>query len=402
MPPAPAPVSLEGGLLQAGTGIRKVRVAFVDLSVYQVAFYVDGPAALHALGSYVSASHTSLCANKAFFVDLVRGGFRKTFYFTFLRAVAASRLQAGYRAPMLARVPAEVAGDVEALVSAVPDVKEGDVMLFRLDPDGEQVELCMGSDEPLAVLRSREAWLALQNIFFDDATEMLAVKHGLVQALPDIFAGVQAAESGNGAGTSTPADLDGAFLEDHIDSMPTSEGMGIAVSTHLSIVDAPEYELRMHVLGSQHLHDPEYRVGDITHGLLRGVRNSLNSDSPLACPPKLRVYVELELGGRTVTTRPVKSTSEERNAVRFDGELFIFAYDGELDMTVKVRDQRQVQSILRGDPLIGEARLLLGPELRDGRAHSADLDLQRGAVSTGAVSLSYQLQEVPRAVDLIA
>lgn len=125
---------------------------------------------------------------------------------------------------------------------------------------------------------------------------------------------------------------------------------------------------------------PEYRVGDLAAGVLTMDSNRLES-----------VYVELQLGETKVQCNPGVTDSRSRRATFSQRVHLPFA--GEPMLIVRVRDKRRMQSMFRGDPLIGEGFLLVSPAAFDGTRRNQDVHLKRGGKVSGMLSLKYQVSD---------
>eukprot|EP00931_Biecheleriopsis_adriatica_P063339 TRINITY_DN38332_c0_g1_i2.p1 TRINITY_DN38332_c0_g1~~TRINITY_DN38332_c0_g1_i2.p1 ORF type:complete len:430 (+),score=80.85 TRINITY_DN38332_c0_g1_i2:50-1339(+) len=143
-------------------------------------------------------------------------------------------------------------------------------------------------------------------------------------------------------------------------------------------------ELRVEIRAASDLKTPEYRFGDLTKGMIGGKTALLSA-----------VYVELQLGGRTVTTG-CASNPDSFCSVGFDGERSLLTYSGgsQAELKLIVRDRRGWQSALRGDPLVGEGLLQLTPDISDMLPRWVDVPLQRDGSAAGTVSVRYQLVAV--------
>lgn len=159
------------------------------------------------------------------------------------------------------------------------------------------------------------------------------------------------------------------------------------------------FDIRLELDSVLDLRSPEYRVGDLTRQLLRGKKALLS-----------QVYVEVQVG--SVTHRSSRRSATPQQAyqghkcatlyeAKFDKELMLFSYAGETEITVRVLDRR-VESILRGDPVIGEGRLLLPPTFCEGGApqqHSQMLSemvpLTLAGQSAGLLALNFCLLRIP-------
>merc|ERR1712066_1086882 len=118
---------------------------------------------------------------------------------------------------------------------------------------------------------------------------------------------------------------------------------------------------------------------------------------------KMQPYVEFCIGGHTSTIVSQGISGRRENDactgntmesnVEVKGKV-VLPYNGEHELLVRVRDRRRVQALIRGDPLIGEALLPLGPEIQglsDFSKHEKTLPISRISNLTGAVSFRYQL-----------
>jgi len=148
------------------------------------------------------------------------------------------------------------------------------------------------------------------------------------------------------------------------------------------------YQLQVEVLSAAHLGCPEYRIGDSLSAMMGN---------------SLQAYVELSVGGHKLQTKCGEASGRRSKSVCSDGartgEALVFKdckqafpYRGGKELVVTVRDRRNVQSWMRGDPLIGDGTLQLDPGLLlQGSANAVDLAITRGAEPAGKVSLRYQL-----------
>mmetsp|Transcript_163734 Transcript_163734/g.520369 ORF Transcript_163734/g.520369 Transcript_163734/m.520369 type:complete len:532 (+) Transcript_163734:85-1680(+) len=141
-------------------------------------------------------------------------------------------------------------------------------------------------------------------------------------------------------------------------------------------------ELRVEVLGASDLAVPEYRLGDLTSGWLSGPAAQLGA-----------VYVELQLGSRSVRTACAANPDGARS-VSFDRERLLFAYAGEGELLLSCADKRGLQSVLRGDPVVGVGALRLVPDLHDCLPRWADVPLTREEKPAGLLHLRYQFLEL--------
>eukprot|EP00927_Polykrikos_kofoidii_P022501 TRINITY_DN20976_c0_g1_i1.p1 TRINITY_DN20976_c0_g1~~TRINITY_DN20976_c0_g1_i1.p1 ORF type:complete len:337 (-),score=47.88 TRINITY_DN20976_c0_g1_i1:145-1155(-) len=142
------------------------------------------------------------------------------------------------------------------------------------------------------------------------------------------------------------------------------------------------YQLKVTVVSAFELSNPAWRLGDIMVG-----------------PKRQAVYLELQLGIDKKETKPADNPSD-KDSVSFESkdELKLFAYSGEKDLHIWLRDRRgAVQSCIRGDPLIGEAVITLDQSLEDASLHQAAVRIYRDGAETGKVLLHYQLLEIDKA-----
>merc|ERR1712048_986834 len=72
-------------------------------------------------------------------------------------------------------------------ISKMPEVKTQDVVQLCMHDDGETLELARNGEAVLEVLQSQEIWLAIQGVFFDRNSDMLAIKHGAVKHAPEVM-----------------------------------------------------------------------------------------------------------------------------------------------------------------------------------------------------------------------
>lgn len=152
------------------------------------------------------------------------------------------------------------------------------------------------------------------------------------------------------------------------------------------------FELHVEVVTASNLHTPQYRVGDFTRRLVSGAK---------ALRPN--IYLQLQLGERTVRTDVAENARDNKSACFMSGRA-LFAYSGEIELCVRAYDQRGVQALFRGDPLLGEGTVRLEPECLP---RWVDVPLSRKglASSAGSVYLGYQFVRIagggaPGVVDL--
>mmetsp|Transcript_86350 Transcript_86350/g.252701 ORF Transcript_86350/g.252701 Transcript_86350/m.252701 type:complete len:785 (+) Transcript_86350:62-2416(+) len=128
-------------------------------------------------------------------------------------------------------------------------------------------------------------------------------------------------------------------------------------------------ELHVEILSVASLGSPQYRLGDLTGGLVRTASGS----SARRCP-----YVEVVFGAARAQTRVVRDVKDSADF----GECLALpcpesALASRQAVQVSVFDARGVQSAIRGDPLIGQASLALS-EVDLGEPKAWTLQLSRG------------------------
>jgi len=345
-----------------GEGLRKVKVGWIEVQVYRLSFYVDAPAAAEVLHAFKGLDHPSLCKDDAFYRGLVEGRFRKTFWVTFLRSVVAGKLKTGFRDPLSSRISSSESGAVERLISALPDVNEGDVVKFQMHCDGETVELCGTKVSEPVLVKSQQVWRAVQMIYFDVETEFVDIKRGSVERLPQILSSVEPRFT-----ETTQAEIQNVEprltepTPTTVSQIGRSESAGL-VASFLSCCDEPrEGEESATILGPfvlsiewlcvEHLRSPAYRFGDVTKKMF--------SSKP--APLLSSVYALVSFGGKERSTGclPITSTTDR---VQLPDSEFKFRYAGERQLQVQIFDRREMQAALRGDPLIGEVVISLESE----------------------------------------
>lgn len=152
--------------------------------------------------------------------------------------------------------------------------------------------------------------------------------------------------------------------------------------TGWSVDDTSNFELRVEVVSASNLHPPEYRFGDLSWSFFKGSQALLSN-----------VYVQLQLGPRKVRTECAVNENSDVS-VGFTKERALFVYSGEVELHLHVYDQRSLQAMVRGDPLVGEGKLHLSSDLVDCLPRWADVPLARDCVGMGTVALRYQLLKI--------
>jgi hypothetical protein len=175
------------------------------------------------------------------------------------------------------------------------------------------------------------------------------------------------------------------------DASSTSAGTEQNATTSASMFD-----LRIEVFAANDLGDPEYRLGDKSSGFLKYV-GATTLASTVGASKHSAVYVELLLGSKKLETEAAKSSiNEGRPSVSYSSERHLFAYRGEDQLQVAVRDKRSGQALLRGDPLIGEGSLQLDRDaLEDLQQRRTEVPLLFNGTAAGKVVLEYRFSPTP-------
>merc|ERR1739848_604591 len=115
-----------------------------------------------------------------------------------------------------------------------------------------------------------------------------------------------------------------------------------------SLQSEPTHVLSIKVLAAKELGKPDYRLGDLTSNL-----GWADTSSP---------YVSIATGGSIVlTTAPAKNQAgNPQSTFIYDDTVHTFACHGEDILVLKVHDKRNIQALVRGDPLVGEGSLTIG------------------------------------------
>ena len=126
----------------------------------------------------------------------------------------------------------------------------------------------------------------------------------------------------------------------------------------------------------------EHRLGDLAASLAQGVVGKKR--------PR-RVYVSLQLGKNKVRTSARRLLEDNLNG-EFASRHLLDLTANDRTLKVQVFDKRRVQSVLRGDPMIGEGTLefeaVIGSGILEG-----EVKLKRAAMSMGQVFLKYKFME---------
>ena len=126
----------------------------------------------------------------------------------------------------------------------------------------------------------------------------------------------------------------------------------------------------------------EHRLGDLAASLAQGVVGKKR--------PR-RVYVSLQLGKNKVRTSARRLLEDNLNGEFASRHLLDLTANDRI-LKVQVFDKRRVQSVLRGDPMIGEGTLefeaVIGSGILEG-----EVKLKRAAMSMGQVFLKYKFME---------
>eukprot|EP00419_Tripos_fusus_P016505 CAMPEP_0172751160 /NCGR_PEP_ID=MMETSP1074-20121228/151022_1 /TAXON_ID=2916 /ORGANISM="Ceratium fusus, Strain PA161109" /LENGTH=258 /DNA_ID=CAMNT_0013583421 /DNA_START=63 /DNA_END=836 /DNA_ORIENTATION=+ len=146
------------------------------------------------------------------------------------------------------------------------------------------------------------------------------------------------------------------------------------------------YEVQVHMLGLLDLSLPEYRFGDGIRKIVQGPETCLQS-----------VFIEVELDGQRCKTAQ-QSVNKERCITTCNEEM-LFSCCRQSQLTLSVYDHRQIQSSLRGHPLIGQAMLTLA-DIQIGESTQKELVITRHGEETGRVSLQLYLAQLGTATTL--
>lgn len=134
-------------------------------------------------------------------------------------------------------------------------------------------------------------------------------------------------------------------------------------------------ELKLEVLSATGLSDAEYRFGDVTKGFL-GAKG-------------LNPYIVVKLNQQSQQSKPVSATLSRQGASAvFNWRTLFEVSGGHEQLTFQVFDKKTWQAILRGDPLIGEAKLAV-PEMISGDFAEAVVNLKSGSNSAGQIKVQY-------------
>lgn len=134
-----------------------------------------------------------------------------------------------------------------------------------------------------------------------------------------------------------------------------------------------EQKIQVEILTAENLGSPEYRVGDFTSSLFGGKK-------------KLSPYVEVTYGLEHAQTRVLEGISNGRADF---GEVLSFPYRSNSSEGQRVEfsvfDARQVQAVVRGDPMIGKASLHVTQEAFSGSAQTQTVQLVRDGKQQGTL-----------------
>jgi len=123
----------------------------------------------------------------AFYEQLIQARCSKAFHLTFFRSVGASKLQDAFRKPLERMTSQACAEQVKRLLAAVPNVNEGDVIIFSFAADGATFELSLGGEAPILSMSCEEVWTTVQRIYFDEDTEFQTIRTDVVAPLPSLL-----------------------------------------------------------------------------------------------------------------------------------------------------------------------------------------------------------------------
>jgi len=194
MPTAVGSLNSDDNVL-IGTGERTVKLGFVEIPVYSLKLYVNAPACRSCLGMDLDSL---LQQGSTFYTDFVCGEFEKRFCLTFCRTISKEKLVGGFDVPLKLRCDASHQDDAAILLNnLVPPqgVVEGDVLSLVCSGDGETLTglyLPVGSTKQQELVSVKSggvggAWMALQNIYFDDDTQLPTIRVTAISQLPNVF-----------------------------------------------------------------------------------------------------------------------------------------------------------------------------------------------------------------------
>lgn len=183
-----------------GTGKRTVKLGFVEIHVYSLKVFVDAPACRAALVPYFGGMDLDglLRASSTFYPFFTTGKFKKVFELTFCRSLTKEKLVGGFEEPLKTRCDHAHQDDASLVLSKlVPEsgVVQGDVLCLVCHGDGETLTglytPAKGGDAQVLVQVSSGgkggAWLALQNIYFDNDSQLPTIRVSAIQDLPNVL-----------------------------------------------------------------------------------------------------------------------------------------------------------------------------------------------------------------------
>lgn len=192
-------MSNDDSLTRIGTGERTVKLGFVEIHVYSLELYVDAVGCRAILAaSYSGLDLNGLLRESSFYTDFTSGKFEKRFCLTFCRTLSQEKLVGGFDVPLLTRCSDEHESEAKLLLSKlVPSqgVVQGDVLTLKCHADGETLTGLFQSNESdtqeeLVQVKSGGtggAWLALQNIYFDNDTQLPTIRVSSISQLPNVL-----------------------------------------------------------------------------------------------------------------------------------------------------------------------------------------------------------------------
>mmetsp|Transcript_9995 Transcript_9995/g.19248 ORF Transcript_9995/g.19248 Transcript_9995/m.19248 type:complete len:610 (+) Transcript_9995:64-1893(+) len=100
-----------------------------------------------------------------------------------------------------------------------------------------------------------------------------------------------------------------------------------------------------------------------------------------------KVYMEVAFGQfRQRTPASALFGSSGSQGARFESACIAFAYGASRELAIRIRCWDRLNSLLHGDPIVGEIELPIGPELEDCQPRKVVLPISRNAEHSGTVS----------------
>jgi len=181
-----------------GTGKRVVKLGFLEIQVYELELYVNAAACRSLLHQYSGLDLNGLLREPTFYQDFTSSKFHKVFRLKFSRTLSQDKLVGGFEEPLTSRCDARHKRDAQVLLNKLvppPGVVQGDVLSLVCHGDGETLTglylpASGGKEQKLVNIKSGGdggAWLALQNIYFDDDTQLPTIRVSAIAELPNVL-----------------------------------------------------------------------------------------------------------------------------------------------------------------------------------------------------------------------